>query len=531
MNMLLVDDEVHALEGLRDALDWDGLGISSVFTANNIRQAKEVFENEPVDIMICDIEMPEGSGLELLAWVKEFHPRVESIILTCHAEFTYAKRAIQLGGLEYLLKPVPYDELSEAVGKAKDLLLDKQVRESHHKNSELWEKNKPLVMERFWHDVLHGSIPPESRALEEAAASRNIVLPDSEQYVPVLVGIQRAADGGSAEHKLKEAAASYVSERFVEVFSVAHDAKSLVVINPLQRDVPYDPESLRSACEGFIAYCRETCGWDLSCYVGQAGPMTDLHDSFERLKQGMQSNVALVNKVFMPGETAASNRMVQLPDGRLWKVMLQEGKTQLLLQDAESFLHRLVDEKALDSDMLHRFYHHFLEALYLSLNEKGIHAEELYRDKTSVDITARSTSSLEDMKRWLRHVTEKAETYLNVEQKPEMVIERIKTHIRNHLDKELTRNDIAQHVFLNPDYISRLFRKKTGLSLTEYTAQLRVEIAKDLLQKTDMSVQSIAARVGYTNFSYFSKMFKQATDMNPVDYRRSHADPQNRRSD
>ncbi|WP_035155928.1 response regulator [Cohnella thermotolerans] len=531
MNMLIVDDEIHALEGLKHALDWEALGIASVLTANNIRQAKEVLRSHSVDIMICDIEMPEGSGLELLAWVKESRREVESIILTCHAEFTYAKRAIQLGGLEYLLKPVPHDELSEAVEKAKRLVLDRRDRENRHKNSEYWERHKPLVMERFWHDVLHRVIPPDRHAIEEAAASRNIELAQESEYLPVLIDLERMPEGESAGRSLKEAASAYVSKRFAEAFSVAVDAGTLFVAIPQRPDAPYDLDAIRSCCRGFIAFCRETYGWELSCYVDFPVPVTGLPESFERLKHGMQANVAIRSRVFMPGETPASKRNVPLPDDRLWKVMLQEGKMTLLVQDAEHFLERLVEEQALDADMLHRFYHHFLQVLYFYLNENGIHAAELYQDSTSLELAARSTASLEDMRVWLRHVTERAEAHLNVEQKPEMVIDRIKNYIRNHLDKELTRQEIAQHVFLNPDYISRLFRKKTGLSLTEYTTQLRVEIAKELLAKTDLAVQAIAARVGYTNFSYFSKMFKAAAGMNPVDYRRSLNDLSGRRSD
>lgn len=71
-NMIIIDDEYYALKASKSAVSWEKIGINKVFTALNlnIRQAKEKFNNHPIQIMICDIEMPQGNGLELLEWVR-----------------------------------------------------------------------------------------------------------------------------------------------------------------------------------------------------------------------------------------------------------------------------------------------------------------------------------------------------------------------------------------------------------------------------------------------------------------------------
>jgi two-component system response regulator YesN len=68
--LLIVDDEIHAVNGIKSGLQWDELSIVEIHTAYNNRQAKEVFAEHEIDLMICDIEMPQGNGLELLAWVR-----------------------------------------------------------------------------------------------------------------------------------------------------------------------------------------------------------------------------------------------------------------------------------------------------------------------------------------------------------------------------------------------------------------------------------------------------------------------------
>ncbi|MCZ4151848.1 DNA-binding response regulator, partial [Escherichia coli] len=112
MKALLVDDDYFVVMALEKKIDWGALGIHTIFTAYNIAQAKEILRNHPVQILICDIEMPQGSGLELLAWVREESHSVQTIFLTNYADFNYAQKAIELQSFDYFLKPIEFDKLT-----------------------------------------------------------------------------------------------------------------------------------------------------------------------------------------------------------------------------------------------------------------------------------------------------------------------------------------------------------------------------------------------------------------------------------
>ena len=116
-NLLVVDDELYAVKGITQGIDWSQMDISEVFEAFNAEEAKERFALSTVDIVICDIEMPSSNGLELLEWIKENYPQTETIFVTGHADFSYARRAIHLGSFDYLLKPVDYEELKSVVSR------------------------------------------------------------------------------------------------------------------------------------------------------------------------------------------------------------------------------------------------------------------------------------------------------------------------------------------------------------------------------------------------------------------------------
>lgn len=118
MNLLIVDDEIFAIQGILKDIDRKRLQFNEILTANSYAQAVNIFLNNKVDLLLCDIEMPYGSGLDLVEWVKENKYDTECIFLTCHDEFAFAKQAIALRCLDYVLKPVTADKINKVLDNA-----------------------------------------------------------------------------------------------------------------------------------------------------------------------------------------------------------------------------------------------------------------------------------------------------------------------------------------------------------------------------------------------------------------------------
>lgn len=115
--------------------------------------------------------------------------------------------------------------------------------------------------------------------------------------------------------------------------------------------------------------------------------------------------------------------------------------------------------------------------------------------------------------------TERASVDLKEEDHP---VKRAISYIRRNIYHDLTRTEIAEAVYLNPDYLSRLFKRVEGVSLNDFITSEKMQAACSLLSHTQIPVGLIASKLGYTNFSYFSQIFRRNTGMTPLEYRQTH---------
>lgn len=526
--VIIVDDEMLAVEGIKCAINWEMLRVSSVFTAYNIRQAKEVFEKENIDVLLCDIEMPQGSGIELLAWVRENYPKTEAIFLTCHADFSYAKQALKLGSFDYILKPTPYDELECVIAKAIDKINVARKLSEYSQMGEKLYKSQPLLVESFWEEVLNQSIPPKLEAIKEAAADRNVAWKEGETYLPILITLQRwykefnTHEEKTMEYALKTVAMERIIEGPLNGQVIELREGILVGILNMSNYKENNLMSLEDKCKMYIAMCNEYLHCDLCCYIGNSIEIQESARMVSELSTLNENNVAYNNKVYFLQRNNMKLAAITMPDMSLWTVMLGEGAKDKVIEEASRFIENLVGKQELNANILHHFQQDFLQMVYTVLKQKGIQAHKLLNEKKDIEIHAKASRNVANLTKWLAHIVEKSIDYISNIKESQSVVDKVKKYISENINMELHREEIANQVYLNSDYLNRIFKKETGMSISEYIMREKFNIAQKLLLNTSMAVSAIAAQVGYTNFSHFSKMFKKYTDMTPVDFRKKH---------
>lgn len=112
--------------------------------AYNADEARDILASSAIDIMICDIEMPGESGLELIQWMQDAYPEIICIILTGFPDFNYARSAISLGVYQYLLKPVSFEELEKVISSAIERVEENMAVSAKTPNEKDSEMSDPI---------------------------------------------------------------------------------------------------------------------------------------------------------------------------------------------------------------------------------------------------------------------------------------------------------------------------------------------------------------------------------------------------
>lgn len=98
-------------------------------------------------------------------------------------------------------------------------------------------------------------------------------------------------------------------------------------------------------------------------------------------------------------------------------------------------------------------------------------------------------------------------------------IERVKQFTEKNFDKKISLEDVAGLVFLSPKYFSRIFKEVTGVGFNDYKLEVKINRAKELLEKSGFNVDEIAYKIGYENPESFIRIFKKNTNHTPTEYR------------
>lgn len=169
--VMVVEDEEFILQGILCINDWASMDMEVVHTAHNGKEALEKFREEPVDILLTDVEMPLMNGLELIGEIRKLSRRVRCLILSGYDEFEYARAALKMDVEEYILKPINEEQLDRALKQAAKHLDEMDKRNAVNLEAGLG-----------WLQFLKGEGKEKEKLLRDASTDRRTKDPVSGYY-------------------------------------------------------------------------------------------------------------------------------------------------------------------------------------------------------------------------------------------------------------------------------------------------------------------------------------------------------------
>lgn len=523
MNLLIVDDDAYVVEALQKKMEWNKLEIENVYTAYNVKHAKRLIEDIDIHIIVCDIEMPKENGFLLLEWVRSRKLTIQFIFLTSYAEFEYARKALTLKSFAYILKPVSYGELAEQILNAVEAEKAALAISSYHQG-DISKTAISRQRDMFWIRYCINESYLDMNELWKDINSLHLGFHKESLFIPLLCGISdhkslvEQLGQGRLDRDFRELLNNVFEDESISVAGcVLSGAEWLVIFVVKEQTIR---EKLYPEIHRLISEVEHTMNGSLSCVVGSCSVLEQLLDQCRKMKMFFQKNVLGKSGIYEAGIEPVKGTSYNPPDFGCWEQLFKEGKQEELRMELAKYIKAAFGNKYVSQKVLISFVMDFLQMLSAPLKERNIMLHSVY--DSSSDVLKEITQSLEKTEQYLINMLQKSMAAISEGEKNLSVVQFTKEYIEKNLEKNITRESLAELVYLNPDYLARMFKRECGESMSSFLLRRRMETAKEELIKTELSINEIAVKVGYDNFSYFSKVFKDTWGLTPKEYRKAY---------
>ncbi|MCU6707829.1 response regulator [Paenibacillus sp. J5C_2022] len=509
LNVLIVDDELPLRQELR-MFPWEDCDAVLIGEASNGEEALRICEEACVpDVVITDITMPIMDGIALIRELKKRYPIVQIVLLTCHSEFQYAQEALRLGALEYILKAaIDDDELKQAMDKVRLAIR----RERKSLDSEKAEKRQ--LQEALFGKLLHQQQLNNSdwNAFElDGKSSYQLIrfivdVPDS-LYLAIKHRVQCLFTELEASHSDRLTWLSVRKQEYFVIF-IVQDWDKEPVINTIE-DVINRLNAMIRGAEKRHEYTHAV-----------QAVISEPFATGDGLVHSIAGTTAWIEALFydsLEGNKVHSGLPVPLnpiTDTHVKEIseMLRKSAwsaDSLLACLRTEFFNWCVIQRIRPEQLKQRILGWLVEWLKLQGDAELINP--IITNLMAVQNLSQMMDSL--ITAIVKIESEKSHSRFEIRSALQW--------IRDNLKQPISLPIIAEQVGLSPQYVSRLLREETGVSVTQYITQLRMEKAVELLKQTNMKIYEIAEEVGIPSYRYFTVMFRNWTGVPPTDYKRN----------
>lgn len=517
--VLLVDDEEDIREGISRKMDWLGLGFSLVGEAANGQDALELAESLRPDVILTDIKMPFMDGLELCRILTDRLPAARFVVFSGFDAFEYAKQAIQMNVVEYILKPINADELSAVLRRLKDQL-DRERAE--RRNVELlrsrYMENLPILRELFYANLLDGRIEPGTE--RDRAARLDIDLQGEEWAVGLAyIGSDRrdALSTLSIQNLLEETLTadrcklSLYNDWVAVIVSLTESFTIYDLIRVLDRVCTLAASYLGlTLTVGVGAPCKELSG--------MARSAAEARTALEYRSMVGRGQVIYIGDLEPDGGQVLT---FEEADERTLTAAVRLGSEQEV-RDAAAALAGKIREANPSAGQYNLFLMELVTHLMKMTRRSGVGMEEVFGAGFSLPIQKSELPRLEELEDWCAERYLRLRTLIRRRQTDSagQTVETAKEYIRQHYaESDLSVEKLCAYLHLSSTYFSTLFKRETGTSFTAYVTTVRMEAAAEAIRGTEEKTYLIAQRCGYEDPNYFSYVFKRHFGVTPTKYR------------
>ena len=477
--VIIVDDEIWAIEGLKTIFDWNELGFEIAETFTSSEKALKYLDNNKADLLIADIKIPNIDGLTMIERIRSYDKDIRIIIISGFMEFGYARRAIINDVDDFLVKPIDADALRETLLRI-----------------------KPLFSQKDEEDLCDIITLSEKLDLFPSLSSNELcreILDIKKSYLYCFaVMYEKCYDE------------EFISKCFCcngEIHYYADSERYRVALFYTDVFIDYNNviESLKSNIkdEKFGVSCIMKSMQDIKVAVFQAKQA--FFSRFIHSKYGVE--------VFVEKNQESLNSVIQI----LQSIIMQKDVNTLVEFIEKIFVvetNFCIDELILVGNSILLTVNLIFPAREIETIPQAEDIETRFSDITELCnyLVGRVNNVM------LNRYSENAEIGTG-----KTFIPLVKEYVDIHFQEDIGLQEISDKFGVSKKHLGKLFKMYTGQSFTEYVSHCRINMAVKLLTETRLSVREISDICGYSDYPYFARVFKRITGVSATEIRQERS--------
>lgn len=549
--LLIVDDEAVIADGLYEVFQGLKDMELDVYKAYSGMDALHHLNRTRIDIVLTDIRMPGMDGLQLLEKIHAKWPKCKVIFLTGYNEFEYIYTAIQYEGVSYLLKTEGYGKIISAVVNAiadmeKGFKLDALLQQA----KEQLGTTRVLMQEIYLKSILKGELTLNEinqQQFDELEMELN-----AKEPVLLLAGrIDNLSKGCIYSQRTKQLYTlklimeQYLSSHINFVYFLSENDTLVWFIQP-NKDQTESADCMPSPWTSILTFIKGNVELIQEAFLQSVGDSisfslddrpagwNEIPERFFTLKMllnyriGKSSGMLLTDKSVIEKDIQYSRENSGKTISNRQKLdmlaeMLEYGKKDDFEVCMNELTAGIINTESMHDIVALEKYYSMALILISYINKWNLTEKIAFRIGLYKLMNADAHESWGFAAEYLKQLGKSLFEIQNTEEEKRaqdatsMVQKHIMDHI--HLPDEVSLVRLAELVYFNPSYLSRLFKQVTGINLSDYISEYRIKKAKQLLENPDARIHEVAEAVGYGSATNFARFFKKLTNMTPQEYR------------
>lgn len=507
INILIVDDDImirNLLGMLIEQIEKFTGTVSSVASAD---EAEAFCDAKRIDLVISDITMPNRSGLDLIRALRKKHPEIQIACLSAYDDYEYIRKALKEGVLDYILKSeMKLEDIVSLLDKVESFSSITQDSPIEKDEMERLEENNGLLEQYLDEEV----------QAEDVCARMNCGMDTG----VIVLAFQLQRQAASTEELLK---AQAIAEKTREAeqnqglsFICEGERVVMLIKDSFESIETREKEMIRLSLlykRNLLEYCKQNVVFSLY------EPAQDFYQLHRTIIQTMDLMDAYA---YYPNykKGVAPLRELSEDDARVLRSFAEKNvECDDLKAASDAFCRKIqqwhqaymIPREVKSAAICGLFY-------LMERNEvRSPHSLLVYNRYAK---RLRYVENKDCMERLLNGALESVVSkYASKDRIHNPSVRAAVKYINENYHRKITLDDVAKHIFLNRTYASQVFKKHMQVNFAEYLEMVRVNRAKELLLGTELPITEIAAQVGYSNQSYFTKVFKRSTGFSPNSFR------------